>query len=62
MKSFPYRVSITRRSDWYDNEGPWYQMSSWCNENFGLENWNIYSNEFLFKKEADMNWFILRWS
>lgn len=58
---FRYRVEFRRTGDWYDNEGMWYQISTWCNKTFGAGNWDYFYNEFAFEHERDFMLFKLKW-
>lgn len=57
---YPYHVRFKRTSDWYGNEGTWYQISTWLRENYG-QNWEYVDSMFMFSQESHMAAFLLRW-
>lgn len=66
---YPYEVEYIRGRDWYDSNSPtgWKAISDWCNMQFGPEDWQyrpdgIIRGSFLFTKESDASWFVLRWT
>lgn len=66
-KVYPYQVECMRGLDWYDSNSPtgWKAISDWCNMQF--EDWQYQSDSiirgsFLFTKESDASWFVLRWT
>lgn len=61
-KLYPYHVPFKRTIDWWDSGGTWYQVSTWCNTNFGNRHrWEFFDEKFMFETEQDKAWFILRW-
>lgn len=58
---YPYRVEFRKTNDWYDSNGTWYQVSTWCNQMFGQGNWNYFFSAFVFEKESDYMLFKLKW-
>lgn len=57
-EAFPYKVE-----DW--DQGPetnWIEISNWCTDQLGDENWSYFNGEYRFKTEQYKNWFLLRWS
>jgi hypothetical protein len=58
---YKYRVPFKRTSGWYDNEGTWYQISTWCNRTLGPGNWDYFYDGFVFEKESDYMLFKLKW-
>ena len=54
---------------------PWREMAEWCRDTFGAstgsiwsawqepsERWYANNSKFWFREEADLSWFLLRWS
>ncbi len=59
-RKYPWRSSlITKGSDWYVNV--WREMSDWCTQAFGRGEWEFYDNRFIFKTQAHLAFFLLRW-
>ena len=56
----------------WDNISDWSSMEDWCKEQFGPTpvdgvwtpnaRWYMNDAKFWFRKEADLSWFLLRWS
>jgi hypothetical protein len=60
-KTFPYTVDYPRTTEWYDNKGDWYQLSSWCDSVLGKDDWEYIREQFRFKTESSKIWFTMRW-
>jgi hypothetical protein len=66
-----YRTVRPSLVDWY-NVLDWHSMELWCNAQFGPTpndgvwtpgaRWYMNNSKFWFRNEADLSWFILRWS
>ena len=45
-----------------------HEIIDWCDKQYGFNNWDWENDNqygfcvFYFREEADMNWFLLRWS
>ena len=60
-RKYPWRTpQYVKGSDWYVNV--WREMSSWCTQAFGHGEWEFSDNRFIFKTQAHLAFFILRWS
>lgn len=55
-------VEYKRRGDWWASGGLWYQISTWCNEQIGVHEWDYVNECFIFIDEQDKIMFKLRWS
>lgn len=74
--SFKYRApTVFKGADWYvvwssghTNIGSrsvpcgWKELSDWCNETYGHDNWEFLNNQCVFKSESDLVVYLLRWS
>jgi hypothetical protein len=60
MKKNIYRVYFPRTGDWYNNEGKWYQLSTWLDDTIGYD-WDYVDEHFEFSDESHKLWFMLRW-
>lgn len=40
----------------------WYDLTEWCDKNFGKQNWFIEKNKIRTKKAEHITLFLLRWS
>lgn len=58
-REYPYIVVYPRPKDWWN--GRWPEVSGWCADTFGGDNWEYAFHRFYFRKEEDRTAFILRW-
>jgi hypothetical protein len=71
---YPHRSKkVVRGNYWYvasnGKEGQWYQYYTWCNETIGRwcsiddgeSQWEFMNDRFLFRREADLLLFKLKW-
>jgi len=56
----PYHVSYPRTANWWTGGGDWYQISTWCMDNFG-DRWDYVDQCFVFATPQHRNWFVMRW-
>jgi len=61
MKHFPYTVNYPRTRNWWTSDGDWYQISTWCTQTFGQDNWEYFDQHFVFEQESQKLMFLLRW-
>lgn len=57
---YPYSVKHPRTKNWFSND--WREISSWCNDTLGVNNWEYFHEHFCFRNKQDLLWFKLRWS
>ena len=62
MKEWNYSVKYKRTLNWWGDKGDWYQISTWLNATFGSGEWEYINECFVFQKESNKRWFLLRWS
>jgi hypothetical protein len=62
MKNFPHGVKYPRTTNWFNNNGDWYHISTWCTQMFGKSNWEYINQSFLFEQESHKVMFLLRWA
>ena len=48
--------------EWGINNGIDHTLLGWCKDNLTKNQWKIMGGSFVFRKQAEANWFILRWS
>ncbi len=63
---YPYKShQFFRGTNWWSNQnggpGEWKILSDWCNYTIGDDLWEFEDNRFVFKTEADLTMFMLRW-
>jgi hypothetical protein len=60
---YPFSVKVKKDHNWWSDRGSWYELSTWCNETFGVvPAWEFGQiSGFLFKTESDKLLFALRW-
>jgi hypothetical protein len=66
-----YRTVRPTQLSWHNVED-WHSMEIWCNAQFGPTpndgvwtpgaRWYMNNSKFWFRDEADLSWFLLRWS
>jgi hypothetical protein len=59
IKDAKFRVPFKRTANWWSGE--WADISGWCSKQFGRDNWDYMYEEFWFKEEKHMTWFLLKW-
>lgn len=50
---------IFKGPDWFTVQ--WREYAEWCNASYGPGNWEFFEHRFLFKTEADLVLYLLRW-
>ncbi len=58
-QNLKFSVQYPRTAQWWASGGKWYEISTWCNNNF--KNWDYINETFKFESQQDKNWFLLRW-
>lgn len=59
VETYPHFINFPRTPNWF--RGDWADISSWCTQTFGRENWEYFGGEFRFIHERDAAVFVLRW-
>jgi len=65
MKSFneyptlEHRVNFRQTETWYS--GNWQDISKWCDEVIGPNDWSFYNSFFVFNTEHQKLMFLLKW-
>lgn len=59
FKKYPYSIPYKRTLQWYEED--WGILSEWCIENIGEDDWDYYSDKFVFCSEEHAMLFSLKW-
>lgn len=62
MKSEEVELNYKLNSNLYLRDFNTHEVIKWCNEKFGVDNWDIDPICFYFKSEEDRTLFILTWT
>jgi hypothetical protein len=57
---YAYRKKFPRTSNWWS--GDWAKLSDWCDEIYGIGEWEYINESFAFLRAKDLTMFLLRWS